>query len=112
MKASLTGMISSMVMDVEENPQQTIDEIFSNKYRKFVSLYWLIKEYSNCIKKLSYRISKKDTLKIKIQVANMQLNELVERLQEKAEERALDVDIQVVDSKLIIVINYDESELP
>lgn len=112
MKASLTDMMSTMLMDNTEDPQQTIDDIFSNKYRKFVSLYWLLKEYSEFITKLSYKISKHDTLKIKVEISDMERDELITLLHKKAEDQNLDVDIDIRDEKLVITIRRDESMLP
>ena len=50
---------------LSENSYDTLYEIMSLKYRKFIRIYWLLKDYSDNIIALKYK-EKSDTDRLKI----------------------------------------------
>ena len=110
MEASLTSMMSSLLIE-DENPQQSFNDIFANKYRKFISLYWLLKEQSSFIKKITYKETNPETMRIKIHTYNMEKDALISLIENKAADMGLDIDIETDGNKIILTITRDESDL-
>ena len=92
MKKSMPEYIKALSDDKFE----ILQEIFENKYFKFLQLYWLIRQYSDYISSLKYKSTKKDKLKI-----NMTLNEL------DIEEVMNDLRIDIEDKDNILVWNEE-----
>lgn len=111
---SLIEIIRIMtVSESDDSPQKILEKIISEKYRKFISLYWLIKGYAENIEKITYKETNHDTLKVKIRIKKgIDYNLWVLDLNKEAEERKVDVEIQCEDDTIIIIIKRDESDLP
>ena len=50
------------ITELSDNDFEVLEEIFIEKYNKFIHLYWLLKEYSENISQLQYNSSSKDEL--------------------------------------------------
>lgn len=78
MKATLPDY----AMVLSENAYDILEEIFENKYRQFIRLFWLIKDYSDHISSLSYKTtSKKNTLKIELTVEKIKPEDVMDGIQ-------------------------------
>lgn len=65
MKKSMSDYLCAL----SENNYDILYDIMSVKYRKFIRIYWLLKDYSDIITGLSYKEkSNKDVLKISVSV--------------------------------------------
>ena len=58
MKKSMPEYIKALSDDKFE----ILQEIFENKYFKFLQLYWLIRQYSDYISSLKYKSTKRETI--------------------------------------------------
>ena len=93
---------------------EILEEIFEYKYRKFVSLYWLISEYSDCITSMKYKNTKKETLKIDITLSS-KVDKLVKKINKSniSEDSQLTVDVDGDTIKIEITKqeeNYTDDE--
>lgn len=62
MKKSMTDYISALT----ESDFSKLEEIIEDKYKKFLTMYWLLKDQSELINSLKYNDSDKNILKITI----------------------------------------------
>ena len=104
MNKSMTDYISSL----SENDYEILEEIFEDKYRKFVSLYWLICDYSEYITSLEYKKTKKETLKINITMSS-KVDKLVKKINSNIPtDGQLNMDVD--GNTIIIEITKEESD--
>ena len=64
MKKSMTDYLYAL----SENDEEVLYEIIGTKYRKFIRVYWLLKEFSDNITFLKYK-EKTEKNKLKISVS-------------------------------------------
>ena len=78
MKKSITDYLYALSEDSYEN----LYEIINNKYRKFIRIYWLLKDYSDYITFLKYKEkSEKDKLQISVTFSGIDnIDELASKL--------------------------------
>lgn len=104
MKKSMPEYITTL----SENDFEILEEIFIDKYDKFLNVYWLIRDYSDYITTLKYKKTSKETLKIEFTVAKLSVDKVINEINSNVK---ADSGIEVSkDSKIIkIKITKDES---
>ena len=103
-------MHSSMpayITELSDNDFDILEEIFIDKYQKFIQLYWLLKEYSNNIARLQYNNSDKNELNISMKVVNIKPDVIMSELSENIDDGD---DIKIYNNKKIIQICIKDSE--
>lgn len=68
------------INELSGNDFEVLEELFIDKYNKFIHLYWLLKEYSENIANLQYNNSSKDELNISMKVVNIKPSSIIEEL--------------------------------
>lgn len=61
-----------------------LEEIFANKFRKFISLYWLLEKYDDKIKDLDYNDSEEDILMVHVKVNKKSLDDILNDLNQQS----------------------------
>lgn len=97
--------ISEFVTNLSNGDFSVLEDIFENKYRKFLSVYWMICNYSNNIKSLEYKKTKKDKLKINLTVDINPL-EILDNINNSISED--NVNIKCEKNTIYIIINGEE----
>lgn len=105
MKKSIPEYINVL----SEDNYEIFEEIFINKYRKFMYLYWLITDFDEYIDTLKYKTTKKDKLKIVMYLKDIDTDYVLSRLQDKSsnDENVL---IYIEDDKIKIEIIKEEDD--
>ena len=80
MKKSLVDYVKLLC----KNNYKILEDILVNKFRKFISLYWLLEKYDEKIKDLQYNESEEDVLLINIKVTKKSLGDILEDLEKRA----------------------------
>ena len=77
MKKSMTDYLYAL----SENSYDILYEIISEKYRKFIRIYWLLKEFSDNIIMLKYKEkTEKEKLKISVSFSGINANDVADKL--------------------------------
>lgn len=103
-------MHSSMpayITELSDNDFDILEEIFIDKYQKFIQLYWLLKEYSDNIARLQYNNSDKNELNISMKIVNIKPDVIISELSENIDDGD---DITIYNNKKIIQICIKDSE--
>ena len=98
---------SEYVTALSDDNFEILEDIFTNKYRKFVQLYWLISGYSDYISSLSYKETKKEVLKVDLTLAKLKVDKVMEELSEAIND---DSCILIWNDKKIIHIEITRNE--
>lgn len=72
---------------LSDNNYDVFEEIFLDKYEKFIELFWLIKNFSDNTKTLKYKTTKKNILKIELVVENISAKEVLSSIKKKIKGR-------------------------
>ena len=72
---------------LSNNNYDVFEEIFLDKYEKFIELLWLIKNFSDNTKTLKYKTTKKNILKIELVVENISAKEVLSSIKKKIKGR-------------------------
>ena len=105
MKKSMINYISV----ITEEDYDILEDIISNKYKKFVTLYWILREFSSYIAMLQYKKSSPDTLNILIRFAGKDVNKIINGLSHNISNQG-NVFINRFDDGLIqLIVEADES---
>lgn len=96
---------------LSDDDYEIMEELFTEKYRKFTELYWLIRDFSDYITSLRYKKTKKDILKITMTLTKIDIDQVMGLIDEKIESND---HVSVWNEKKVIhiEIHKDESELP
>ena len=62
----MTESLTDYISQLSQSNLDILDDVISNKYRKFITFFQLIRSYHKYIKKLDYEFSNADTLSITI----------------------------------------------
>lgn len=76
--------LADYMTSLSDNNYDILEEIFLNKYRKFITLYWLLSKYSEYIDSLKYCETDKDILKIEC-ILNKKENKVFSKLQSESD---------------------------
>lgn len=105
MKATLTEFISVL----SKKDRKILEDLLSNKYRKFIKFFYLVKDYTESIDKIKYNFSDKTVLNVDITFKKKVDIDLKKDLLESMEEHGYSIEHKLTDKKLKMVITYDES---
>ena len=97
-------MNSSMpdyITELSGNNFDILEEIFIDKYQKFIQLYWLLKAFSDNISKLQYNDSAKNELNISMKVNNIKPDIIIKEMSENIDDGD---DIRIWNNKRLIQI--------
>lgn len=103
--------LPAYVMVLSNNNFETLEEIIMNKYRKFLTLYDLLENYSSDIDTLKYTITKKNKLKIQLLVKDINsISMLYDNIQDNIQIRHTydDISIWKDDNTIYIEIIKEE----
>jgi hypothetical protein len=103
MKKTMTEYISVL----SDNDFLVLEDIIGNKYRKFLTLYWMLKDYSDYIYSLKYKESKHDILKIEVCFSNIKTEKVLNKLHKKIPDNYT---ILIYDKKEKIYIEISKEE--
>lgn len=78
MKKSMPEYISAL----SNNDFSIFENIIENKYQKFLTLYWLLRDYSDYISALKYEEANNNILKIEVTLSNIDIDKVMIDLQE------------------------------
>jgi hypothetical protein len=92
----------SYVCAMSEGDIDVLEEIFIEKYSEFVDCYWMLRQYSEDIKTLSYDKKKKDALSIKFTLDKLNPEDIVHELRQISDDR---VKVTRSKEKIQLVIN-------
>lgn len=99
---------------LSDDDYEILEELFTEKYRKCMEVYWLIRDYSDYITTLRYKKTKKDILKITMTLAKIKSETVLNELSTKLEDNDNILNNVLIwnEKKVIhIEIQKDESEL-
>lgn len=103
MKKTMTEYISAL----SGSNCDVLEKIIDKKYRKFITLYWLLKEYSNYISVLKYKDTADDILKIEVQLNGVDIDSVMENLQSNI---PVDLSVLIYNEKKKIHIEITKDE--
>ena len=107
MKQSMTDYLYAL----SENRYEVLYEIISTKYRKFIRVYWLLKDYSDNITMLKYKEkSDKDKLKITVSFSGIDVESVADKLR-LCIDNSDEVKISVHKDEIDISIHRDEFDV-
>jgi len=107
MKKSMTDYLYAL----SENSYDNLYEIMSTKYRKFLRIYWLLKEFSDNITGLKYKEkSEKDRLKITVTFSGLDATTVSNKLRERIDDSD-EIYIEVNKNNIDIEIHKTESDI-
>ena len=76
MKKSMPEYIATL----SDDDFEILEEIFEDKYQKFLDVYWLIRDYSEYITTLKYKKTKKEILKIEFTVTKISVDKVMDQI--------------------------------
>lgn len=101
--------IPEFVKVISENDYDIFEEIFTKKYRKFLKLYWIIKDYAKNIVNLKYKSTNDDALKITMTLANIDIDKVLDKMTKKVH-KSKNVKIWNEKKVIHIKISNDDEE--
>lgn len=106
MKKSMTNYLYAL----SEDDMDVLYEIIAMKYRKFIRLYWLLKDFSDNIIKLKYK-EKTDlnVLKIVVVFSNIDVDKICKKLTSNLDDSD-NITIESTKNEINIKILKDEAE--
>lgn len=100
----MTDYISALT----ESDFSKLEEIIEDKYKKFLTMYWLLKDQSELINSLKYNESDKNILKITISLLDSDIDAVMNNLQSNIPKDG-SVMISSSNKKIHIEITKDET---
>lgn len=82
MKKSMVEYASAL----SDNKFDILKELIQKKYKKFVYLYWLLKDFSDNIAQLKYKNSSHELLKIEVKISGLNIDDVMNTLMDQVEE--------------------------
>ena len=71
---------------LSDNKFDILKELIQKKYKKFVYLYWLLKDFSDNIAQLKYKNSSHELLKIEVKISGLNIDDVMNTLMDQVEE--------------------------
>ena len=107
MKKSMTDYLCAL----SDNNYDNLYDIISSKYRKFIRVYWLLKDYSENITKLKCKEkTDSDRLKITATFSNIDVNWVADKLR-LCIDTSDEIHIHVHDDKIDIELYKNEFDV-
>lgn len=97
----MNSSMPAYITELSGNNFDILEEIFIDKYQKFIQLYWLLKAYSENISKLHYNDSDKNELNISVKVSNIKPDVIITEISENIDDGD---DIRIWNNKRLIQI--------
>lgn len=105
MKASLSEYIKAL----SGEQFSILEELIQHKYRKFMSFFNLIYEYSDDIEKMKYNFTDQNTLDIELSMKTKRT--LKEEMINELSNVGYKIESKVTGKKMKLLIIYDESKM-
>ena len=106
MKKSMTNYLYAL----SEDDMDVLYEIIAMKYRKFIRLYWLLKDFSDNIIKLKYKEKTElNVLKIVVVFSNIDVDKICKKLTSNLDDSD-NITIESTKNEINIKILKDEEE--
>lgn len=105
MKQNMPEYISVL----SDNNYDIFEEIFIDKYKNFIEMYWLIRNFSENTKSLKYKTTKKNILKIELIVENIDVNKVLSSIKKEIKDKN-NINVELKDSDKIKIEIYSECE--
>ena len=106
MKKSMTNYLYAL----SEDDMDVLYEIIAMKYRKFIRLYWLLKDFSDNIIKLKYKEKTElNVLKIVVVFSNIDVDKICKKLNSNLDDSD-NITIESTKNEINIKILKDETE--
>lgn len=106
MKKSMTNYLYAL----SEDDMDVLYEIIAMKYRKFIRLYWLLKDFSDNIIKLKYKEKTElNVLKIVVVFSNIDVDKICKKLTSSLDDSD-NITIESTKNEINIKILKDEAE--
>ena len=97
---------------LSEDNYEILYEIIRLKYRKFIRIYWLLKDYSDNISMLKYKEkTDKDKLKITVTFSNIDTNQVASKLRSCVDNDSDEIYIDVHKNDIDIDIYKSEFDI-
>jgi len=105
MKKSMTNYLYAL----SEDDMDVLYEIIAMKYRKFIRLYWLLKDFSDNIIKLKYKEKTElNVLKIVVVFSNIDVDKICKKLNSNLDDSD-NITIESTKNEINIKILKDET---
>jgi hypothetical protein len=79
--------IPEYAITLSNNDFSILEDIFENKYKKFIEVFFIISNHSDYIEKLTYFKTKKEKLKICVDVKKSKVEKVYEKILEKISDK-------------------------
>ena len=108
MKNTMTDYVAAL----SDQDFEILEDIFENKYLKFITLYNIINSYSDYISNLKYKKTKKEILKIEVVINKKNIDDVMEEINDYISSEDIDNVLICNEGNVIkIEIEKDESGL-
>jgi len=105
--------LATYIKVLSDDDYDIFEDIFLEKYRKFIYLYNIINRYSDIITKLKYEMSDNDILKIEFSVSKKKTSDILSEIQNYTDsESSMGCKYWNKGKSIFIELTKDESELP
>lgn len=110
--------MSEYIKTLSENDFSILEEIIQCKYRKFIKLYWMLRDHSDLIVDMNYdtnQLDNSNTLLINLKVSDKNIEKLYSKIEKyvyKNDEEQISIDMNKNKGFIYIEIFKNESELP
>lgn len=104
MKRNMPEYISVL----SDNNYEIFEEIFNDKYKNFIEMYWLIRNFSDNTKSLKYKTTKKNILKIELVVENIDTKKVLSSIKKKIKDKN-NINVEIKDDDIIKMEIYSEN---
>jgi hypothetical protein len=103
MKKTMTEYISAL----STNSFDILESIIEKKYQKFITLYWMLKDYSDNIFSLKYKDTKDQVLKIEVELSGIDIDKVMSDLHDSISD---DCSVLIYNEKKKIHIEITKEE--
>jgi hypothetical protein len=105
--------LAAYIKVLSDDDYDIFEDIFLERYRKFIYMYNIISCYSDIITKLKYEESDKGNLKIEFSVSKKKVNDVLSEIEDYTDNKSvMDCKYWNKGKSIFIELTKDESELP
>ena len=106
----MTKSMTNYLYALSEDDMDVLYEIIAMKYRKFIRLYWLLKDFSDNIIKLKYKEKTElNVLKIVVVFSNIDVDKICKKLNSNLDDSD-NITIESTKNEINIKILKDETD--